>query len=522
LTSGQASHHQLTRSIDQLNPFLSFRPGQREAIQEIVDQALAGQKVIQLDAGVGAGKSLILAIVARHLVDRMGSSKALYTTPQVKLIDQIKNDKLLNIPTLVGKSNYPCALLEGFTAGTCPLPKKFRVEGCMICPYEHDRFQLNRSKLGATTLDKLLFDRTIQMPDILIIDESSGLEEKLINQSEISLPSYVYEDDLEEGLRKWIRALWEEQFDLERKQVDLAECISSGDRSKKTLGLADKVARKLRGVQQRIKKVEYLAAILAKGQEFVIDKDKKFKTLDGRRQFDSLCNQSQVVILSSGTPCPQMLDDDYVTVSMPNPIPESQRPVFYEPCGKMSAAYRDKTIDVMAPKIVKLHNESSRNTLVHCHSYKVAEDLGNAIADQGCRVIFMSPGKKEENAKAVRDWMAGDNAILASVGCEEGLDCKGPKFHLNILAVVPFSFRGDKWVLSREASDIKANLPYYQQHGIMSTAITIQQAVGRTTRGPDDFSRTFVLDSNFGWFVKQYRAAFKEDFLYSIIWRRSC
>jgi Rad3-related DNA helicase len=118
-----------------------------------VDKAESGQKVIQLDAGVGAGKSLILAIAARCLRDQLGLKKALYTTPQVKLIDQIRNDKLLRIPTLVGKANYPCALLEGFTAGTCPLPKRFREADCLGCPYEHDKEILNRSKLGALTLD---------------------------------------------------------------------------------------------------------------------------------------------------------------------------------------------------------------------------------------------------------------------------------------------------------------------------------------------------------------------------------
>lgn len=50
----------------------------------------------------------------------------------------------------------------------------------------------------------------------------------------------------------------------------------------------------------------------------------------------------------------------------------------------------------------------------------------------------------------------------------------------------------------------------------------VQEIVGRTTRGPDDFSQTFVLDSNFGWFVNRCRAAFKEDFLYSIRSRRPC
>ena len=510
------------KTIDQLNPYISFRPGQREAIQEIADKAESGQKVIQLDAGVGAGKSLILAVAARYLLDRLGLNKALYTTPQVKLIDQIKNDKLLNIPTLVGKANYPCAILEGFTAGTCPLPKKLREADCLGCPYEHDKGILNRSKLGATTLDKLLLDRTIQSPNILIIDESAGLEERLITQSESSLPDHVREGDLEKSLQEWLYYLSTKLATVQREHYDLAELISVGDRSERVLSKAVKVARRLRSLEHQIRKVEHLLAILAEGQKFVVDHARKVKLLDGRRQFANLCKIPSIVILASGIPCPQMLTTNYATVSMPNPIPASQRQVFYEPCGKMSVAHRDRTTRVMAPKIAALHTEYGRSTLVHCHSYKVAEDLGAALGAQGCDVIVMRRNKRCENDRAVKNWFAGDNTILASVGCEEGLDCIGPKFPLNIIAVVPFPFRGDPWVLKREEADKEANLPYHQHHGIMSTAIALQQSVGRTTRGPDDFSQTFVLDSNFGWFVNRYRAAFKGDFLDSVRSRRPC
>ena len=511
----------LSNSIDKLNPFIDFRAGQREAIQEIIKQAQDGKKILQLDAGVGAGKSLILAIAARVLLEELELEKTIYSTPQVKLVEQLKNDKLLNIPTLVGKSNYPCSALPGkFSADTCPLPKKLRKRTCSQCEYEKAKDRFDAAKLAATTLDKLLFDKSINGADLLIVDESSGLENKLINQSEISLPNDIREASIEEDLRNWSESIEDELAEAEGKQLDLAMLIVEGDESTQTLRDASKEGKHLRALEQKLTKIQYLLDILAQGQKYIIDKDRKFKTLDGRRQFKKLCYGPSVVILASGTPCPQMLTGDYTTVSMPNPIPESQRLIYYDPCGKMSSAVREKTIDVMAPKIAALHKAHGHKTLLHCHSYKVAEDLGNALADEGCRVSFMTSGKKEENAQVVAKWLKtdntlwNDNTILASVGCEEGLDCKGPQFPLNVIAVVPFAFRGDAWVLKREEED--KNLPYLQQHGIMSTAIAIQQATGRTTRGPDDFSQTFIMDSNFGWFCKRYRDAFKPDFLKSI------
>jgi len=500
-------------AIDQLNPFIGFRAGQKEAIQEIIAKAQDGQKVLQLDAGVGSGKSLILTIAARVLLDELDLERATYTTPQVKLVEQIKSDKHLNIPCLVGKANYPCSALPGnFSAETCPLPKNMRKHLCSNCEYERAKDIFNGSKLGALTIDKLLFDKSLRT-DLLIVDESSGLEERLVKQSEISLPNDIRAESLEEDLRKWAEQIVAEISKAEGKQFSYAVLISEGDESPETLSHASKEGKRLRSLEQKLLKIQYLLDILADGQKYIIDKERKFKTLDGRRQFRKLCLGPSVVILASGTPCPQMLSSDFVTVSMPNPIPDSRRLVFYDPCGKMSSAVREQTMDLMAPRIAQLHKACGRNTLLHCHSYKVAESLGNAICDQGCRVVFMNRDTKEEDIKY---WMSLDNAVLASVGCEEGLNCEGPKFPLNIIAVVPFAFRGDQWVLEREKQDKEANLPYHQQHGIMSTAIAIQQAVGRTTRGPEDYSETYILDENFGWFCRRYRDAFKEDFLRSI------
>jgi Rad3-related DNA helicase len=504
--------------IDQLNPYLSYRDGQKEAVQDIINAVDDHKTIIQLDAGVGAGKSLILTVAARRILETVGLKKAIYTTPQKKLVEQLRQDDRLNIPCLVGKANYPCASYPpelGITADTCPLPRQQRKELCPSCPYEEARQRFKWAKLGAATLSKLLFDTTLDAPDILIIDESSGLEERLINQSEITLPYSVHANTIQEDLQAWGEELRESITRAESKQTAFGEEIAGGSPGNELLAEAAKSGKRLRGLELQLHKVEYLLRILADGQKYVINEERVFRTLDGKRQFNRLTHDPQVVLMASGTPCPQMVCNDYRTVYMANPIPVEKRLVYFEPIGKMSAAEREKTIDKMAPKIAALHKEHGHNTLVHCHSYPCSEMLSSALMDEGVRVDYMERDKNDRKEEIIKSWMKGDGTILTSVGCEEGLDLKGPKFPLNVVAVVPFLFRGDKWVLKREESDKK--LPYHQQHGVMSTAIAIQQATGRTTRGPDDFSKTYILDSNFAWFVRRYRQAFKNDFLRSVM-----
>lgn len=507
--------------IDQLNPYLSFREGQKEAIGDIIDAVDNHKPIIQLDAGVGAGKSLILTIAARRILENLGLTKAIYTTPQIKLVEQLRADSRLNIPCLVGKANYPCSSFPpefGITADTCPLPRQQRKELCPECPYEKARQRFRWNKLGATTLSKLLFDVTLDPPDILIIDESSGLEERLINQSEITLPYSVREKTLQDDLLAWAEELRESISRAESKQAAFGEEIAGGSQEAGLLAEAAKSGKKLRGLELQLHKVEYLLQILAEGQKYVINQERVFRTLDGRRQFAKLATGPVAVILASGTPAPQLLAEEYATVSMPNPIPADRRPVYWDPVGKMSAAVRQDTINRMAPIIAELHKAGGHNTLVHCHSYPCAEELGNAIMDYDCRVIIMDRQNRHQKEDILKRWMAGDGAVLVSVGCEEGLDCKGEKFPVNIVAVVPFAFRGDRFVIEREKAD--KQLPYVRRYGIIETANKIQQATGRTTRGPDDYSKTFILDENFGWFVRRYRDAFKPDFLASVMVRQ--
>lgn len=509
-------------AIDRLNPFLSFRSGQKKAIQDILQAAENGAKVVQLDAGVGSGKSLILTIAAKLLAGHWADTKpqtdgdrpaikAIYTTPQVKLVEQLRQDEHLRIPALVGKANYPCCLPE-FTADMCPLSKAQRTILCPHCEYEAAKKMFNRAVLGAITLDKLLYDKSLQSPDILVVDESSGLEAKLINHSEILLPANIRPENLVEGLSEWLDQVMRRIETLQERQSELLMDMQAPN--PKTLHDARKIARELQAEERKVSKIEYiLDTVQSEDQGYVIDKENKFRTMDGKKQFNKLIWYPRITILASGTPCPQMIASEYSTVTMPNPIPVEKRLVYFDPIGKMSAACREETIDKMAPRIAALHREHGHNTLLHCHSYKVAADLGNAIMDYDVRVMIQD--RMVDKEETIHSWMKGDNTILASVGCEEGLDCKGPKFPLNIVCVVPFPFRGDEWVLKREEHDKKN--PAHKQYGIMSTAIALQQAVGRTTRGPDDFSKSYIMDANFGWFVRRYRAAFKHDFLSSVM-----
>ncbi len=509
--------------IDALNPYPSFRPGQAATIEALLKKARAGEKIIELNSPTGTGKSLMLTVFCRAMIEEHADEKwnAIYCSPQKALVGQLANDERLGIVSLLGRANYRCSKAKSGLAVDCPVPTKERRKVCPHCEYQARKDRFLKAELGAATLDKILVDRSIQKPSILIVDESQGLEEKLINQSEIGIPEAVDIKDLVESSKKWINRIeleimkaetkLEKVFSgqilddepVERTQVGLAKAFEV-HASRKLKPFDDEKASKIAKELVRLNRIcEKARGVLRMAEEapdsFIITKDRTFRMMSGRQAFQELIMNTEVVILASGTPNTQLLaPPGYAQVIAPHPIPVERRMVYFEPIGKMNVASREATMEKMAIRIAELHKKHHKNTIVHCHSYKIADRIGNILYDEGVRCKWVEPKDREGSIQA---WMDLEDVALMAVACEEGLDLAGEKYPLNIIAKIPFGFRGDDWMLAREAKDKPLQNDLHFEDVRVATAI--QQACGRCTRGPGDFSETYIMDSSFEQFYRR-------------------
>ncbi len=517
-------------SIDDLNPYPAFRPGQAATIEALLEKARSGEKIIELNSPTGTGKSLMLTVFSRALIEEHADEKwnAIYCSPQKGLVGQLANDEKLGIVSLLGRGNYHCDKARSGLAADCPIPPKLRRKTCPACEYQAQKDLFMAADLGAATLDKILVDRSIQKPSILIVDESQGLEEKLINQSEIGIPEAVDINDLVESSKQWVRGI---EFEIMKAETKLEKVFSGqlldDEQPKETVqaGLAkafeahakrkiapfdDEKASKIAKELVRLNRIcEKARGVLRMAEEapdsFIITKDRTFRMMSGRQAFQDLIMNTQIVILASGTPNTQLLaPPGYAQVIAPHPIEVSRRMVYFSPCGKMNVASRQASMEKMAVRIAELHKVHSRNTIVHCHSYPIATTLGNYIYDEGVRCKWVEPKDREGSIKA---WMETENTCLMAVACEEGLDLAGEKYPLNIIAKVPFGFRGSDWMLAREARD--KPLSNDQHFEDVRVATAIQQAAGRCTRGPGDWSETYIMDSSFEQFYRRNHNLFQ-------------
>ena len=508
-------------TIDRLNPYPSFRPGQAATIEALLEKARSGEKIIELNSPTGTGKSLMLTVFCRALIEEDPDKNAIYCSPQKSLVDQLAGDKKLDIVSLLGRGNYRCDKAKSGLAVDCPVPAKARRKTCPHCEYQAQKDRFLAAPLAAATLDKILVDRSIPKPSIHIVDESQGLEEKLINQSEIGIPEAVDIKDLVESSKLWIRniemeclktstklekvfsgQLLSEEQPKETVQAGLAKAFEAHAK-RKIAPFDDEKASKLAKELVRLNRIcEKARGVLRMAEEapdsYIITKDRTFRMMSGRQAFQNLIMNTEVVVLASGTPATALLVPEYSTVLAPHPIPVERRMNYFLPVGKMNLQNRDDTMEKMGPIIADLHKKHGRSTIVHIHSYPLATRLGNIIYDEGVRCQWVDPKDREGSIKT---WMETENTCLMAVACSEGLDLHGPKYPLGIIAKIPYGFRGSDWVLAREARD--KPLSNDQRFEEVRIATEIQQASGRCCRGPEDFSSTYILDSSFESFYRR-------------------
>lgn len=526
------------------NPYGQFRSGQEAAISSMLQLWEGGQKVIELNAPTAAGKSLDLYILGKILEKEYNLSKIIYTSPQVALITE---GKLFDLAKLVGKSNYSCSAIPDCTADDCPFTSKEEgFSSCDNCSYRSAKKVFKESDFGATTFHRYLADPSIYSEcSALFIDESSELEGILLDKATIELnlnlkditkkrKVYDQSDDLQKFLESFEVKPYLEKRNDELQQIvkDLGkQCIDYRFQIFKRKPSSSEI-KKLKSIQQEYSKyrrqetacsnaLRYIKADVP----YVLTSDIKeiwnaglrrkelvpvpyFKLLDSHVVFGDLVANLDCVVLASGTPTTSMVTSQYKSVVVPHPIDVSRRLIHYDPVGSMNYSSREQTAKNMAARIKQLHDTFSKKSIVHCGSYLVARLIMDHLKHH--EVVLQERDYRE---KALKDWQKKDDAIFLSVRYEEGISLDGPEYPMNIVAKVPFPQLGDKWIQARNELD---NQTWYNT----TTAMLIQQACGRTTRGPDDWSQTWILDGSFGSFYNRNQRLFMSWFREALIWEK--
>ena len=478
----------------------SWRPGQEDAVHRIL-QAFRFTDSVILCAPPGSGKSVVAVAVARALGARtliLMGTKALQqryaTTPT-------------NLPFATGRQNHPCPCVPGVNAAHGPCRFGFRCpERQGGCPYFQQRDAAIAAPIAVANYALVLSDTEGSLLDgrqLVVMDEAHLLEPEATQHFAVeidlemartrlhSLPPlpHVIEPD---SYRLWAEAAYpilkphvdhhygrveERHGRIPRKGLEYVQSLTALTEAVSVLRTVDEtwlpVCGKpdnkglLSGIAFKPIRVDVLL------QEHLWQPGTKRLLMSGS------VGDASALANAVG------LGDHHV-VSMTSTISPERRPIIYWPSANVTESnFASACVDLglAVNHLVEWHKDIKG--IVHTHRGDLARYLASTV--YGCRVFSHSTEDRAQVFAAFR--ASSPPAVLISPSVNYGEDFPDDMARWQAIAKVPYLPLGDPWVRCKKASDPT----WYDRQAVQG----LLQAVGRVSRGPDDWGLTYILDQQF-------------------------
>jgi len=529
-------------SFEKTRPYFT-KPTPRPYQAEIIGTIRAGIeendfKNVFLQLGVGEGKSVTAIAIAEYF--RQVQNRSYYLlSMDLGLTQQYKNDFNF-LKEVKGRNNFPCSLDPNLTASEaqCVTDSSFRCPATDNCPYI---IQRNIASLSLGTLstpyyiDRCCPNNYFDTRYLAIRDECHKLESfylsllsSTISESDYSVchPSAtfpLYTDP----------AYWKDEIPPMIDTVDsLLESTQKND---------DRRIKKLTSLSS---KLSTIADLLSTPDNAVIDIEKtpsrqnyfaKFRPVKvSSIASDRIKKTADHTIFMSGTilSINDRLDqlgldpDDCLYITKTTSVfPDPHRRIIYDPQGSMSYKQRDNTLPKIIDRIVSLLTlHPHQRGVIICGSHKIRQTIHSALSalvPNPSDMITHSDNFESQFNRFVSS--SSDSAIFITTRYE-GLDFHGKLAEFLVYINLPYPPPMDKQINARLRLEQSTYHENHQNCGYehdpstdmcrksiycndckrwynLQIAESIQQAIGRIIRTPNDIGTIYILDNRFKRFL---------------------
>lgn len=500
-----------------------FRPHQKEVIERIIGEIEDGTETILLNAPVGAGKSLIGYCVARYLQE-FDEQTYIYTRTTF-LQDQYLRD-FKDIKTAMGRGNFPCLIdKDGFTCDygvckqrkfTCPIGVDL-TEGIALreldenhdehCRYWKQKYDAIINPISILNYPYLITDNLyvnhFKPRKLGIFDEGHSLETALMSALELEITDYQIRRDLDKDIviqknvSDWIEQLHEfaegykvkarKEMDIRTKERYLSRyeainsCVESLEENSSNW-VFNTFTKKNKKINTEVNHVV-------------------FKPIEIQEYTGVLFDKVQHKLIMSGSILkPDIFVDelglsDYTYIEMPSIVPVSRRPIIRDYVGSMSQRNFNSNYPYLVAKIKEIADKHMfEKGVIHTFTYNINYQLFKAFKSDD-RFIFHTQDNRVQKTNEFKELPDDEGYIFVSPYSYEGVDFPYDQARWQIICKNPYPYLGDAQVKARMQMD---KIEHSTDWGWVNRqiALSLSQMYGRTNRAVDDYSVTYILDSD--------------------------
>lgn len=467
------------------------RDVQKQALKFVQDNL--GTRFIALECKTGSGKSAIARAIQMHLGGYV-------IVPTNQLMDQYIRD-YPKVNYVKGATHYTCEEDETIS---CEDRKRACKSVCKDCPWQAARTAAGE---GQDSFLNPISKMYLQKEDynVMIIDEAHKLEEMLEMLTTMQLKNTEY--DLPDSADFKVLIPW-----LEREGEKYKEA-GQMYRDKNMHSKSSKAFSKSKRLKDLAYNLDKFPDLYAVSDNKIYDSKVRLNVraieinpvilpqVYLERMFGEAKN---VIFLSATLPKFKVLSltrgAPFQYVSMQNPIPPERRLVELD---YNNFSYKTSEAEIRDWIMKQYENNGKPATIVH-----VTYALGAKLKAIMPKALYHKTVAEKDSTL---EYFKTHGGIWLAAGCAEGIDLKHDYARLNLIPVIPYANAKDPVV---EARVKRFGFGWYER----MTLLTVIQMVGRTTRAPDDFSKTVIGDARIAKLFAKYRSELPECFLKSIVW----
>jgi len=510
-------------------PYTDTRPSQETSINFALEQ-FKRKKFVIIEAPTGSGKSAIGITVAKMI-----GSSYIVTTQKILQMQYTKDYPWL--ANLWSKTNYKCKARPNLSCDTGLMINKSTGFSPCKCHYKEDKEKYLRESISLTNLPYFLnvveHFPMFSKRDLLIIDEAHNLDDQLTNF--VSLE--IHRGEMEQhdilwpkknldllSIKNWIS---KDVLPILERKIETKKNIMSEKKAKFGASFASTPEG-----QTLLKQIDFGNKLVTNITRFIYNSANLNEWVMTRSYQDDeilirpiysskfaeqcLYRSANKVLLMSGT----ILDkntycknvgipiDNVAFISLDSEFHKDNRPVMITNVASMSYKNIDKSLPTMVKAIKGIINDPQHKDvkgIIHTSSFKVANYIKENLKDK--RLLFHTSEDKIEIYK--QHILSDSPTILVSPSMGEGVDLLDDLSRFQIIVKIPFASLGDEYVKTK-MTRVKGWYDWL-------TVKSIIQSSGRSVRDKNDWSITYILDSDWSYFYYRTSKFFPKWYKESII-----